>query len=380
MRPTTRDLWGVNKYLWLCLVFVALFIPWAAKHQWLRVHIAVAYGVFGLALLNGAARTYLGWKSGGFNEQRGWVFTLVDLALIAAAIWITGGLESELWLAYFVLLISESLFSPAGQTLFLLVCMVAGYAAATWSEHLQPDYFVTFVTRMFFLGVVGSFGRQLSEYRVRRNHEIALLHEQVAASEERARIAREVHDSLGHALVASILRLELCSRLIKKAPEEAEKLLQEEVPALRAAWTEGRNLVFHLRPWEKDPAGFAQTLRRHVSRFAERTGLAVNLEMAEEGWELRPEAELVITRILQEALTNVAKHAQASSVSIQVKQEEGTVRCRITDDGVGFDPEACDGSFGLRAMRERAEKLNGRVIFISRPGEGTTVEVTVPAH
>jgi signal transduction histidine kinase len=380
MRPSTRDLWEVNKYLWLCLVFIAIFIPWAAKHHWLRVHVGVAYGVLALAILNGAARTYMGWKSGGFNEERGWIFTLVDLALIAVAIRITGGLESELWLAYFVLLISESLFSPAGQTIFLLACMIAGYAAATWAEHLQPDYFVSFFTRMFFLCVVGSFGRRLSEYRVRRNHEIALLHEQVAASEERSRIAREVHDSLGHALVATILRLELCSRLIKKSPEEAEKLLKEEVPALRAAWNEGRNLAFHLRPWEKDPAGFAQTLRRHASRFAERTGLAVNLEMAEDGWNLRPEAELVITRILQEALTNVAKHAQAASVSIQLERRDGQILCRIADDGVGFDPDSRDSSFGLRAMRERAEKVNGTVTIASKPGEGATVEVSLPAE
>jgi signal transduction histidine kinase len=379
MKPTTREMWQVNKYLWLCLLFIALFSPLAHGQGWLSVSIPAAYGVFGLAVLNGAARTYYGWKRGGFNDAQGWTFTLIDILLISVAVRITGGLRSELWLAYYVLLIAESLFSTSLQTTILNLGMIAAYLLATWPDHSAPDYVAKVLTRMFFLVVAGSFGLRLSGDRERRNKEVANLREQVAASDERARIAREVHDSLGHSLVSSILRLELCSRLIKKSPDEAEKLLQEEVPALRAAWNEGRNLAFHLRPWERDQAGLIASLRRHISRFAERTGIAVDFAADEESLQLTGDAEMALTRILQEALTNVAKHAEASKVTIQIIRTGGNVCCLIRDNGVGFNVEERDGSFGLTAMRDRALQNGGTVMLESRPDAGTTVEVVLPA-
>jgi signal transduction histidine kinase len=378
MKPTTRVMWQVNKYLWLCLLFIALFIPLAHAHGWLTVSIPVAYGVFGLGVLNAAARTYYGWKRGGFNDEKGWPFTLIDIALISAAVRITGGIHSELWLAFYVLLISESLFSTSLQNTILNVSMTAGYLAATWPDHSAPDYAATVLTRMFFLVVAGSFGLRLSGDRERRNKEVALLREQVAASDERARIAREVHDSLGHSLVSTILRLELCSRLIKKSPDEAEKLLKEEVPALRAAWNEGRNMVFHLRPWERDEAGIIASLRRHISRFAERTGIAVDFTADDESVQLNGDVEMALIRILQESLTNVAKHAQAGKVTIRIIRTGGNICCLIRDDGTGFIVEERADSFGLTAMRDRATQVGGKVTLESRPESGTTVEIVLP--
>lgn len=379
MNPTTREMWQVNKYLWLCLLFVVVYVHIAQAAGRLSVPLPQAYGIFVLALLNGAARTYFGWRRGGFNDQRGWVFTLVDVALISVAIRVTGALASDLWLLYFVLVISESLFSSSAQTTILNLCMIAGYAYGTWPERADPGFWGAAITRMFFLVTVASFGLRLSNDRERRSREVARLREQVAASDERARIAREIHDSLGHALVSSILRLELASRLVRKEPDEAEKLLQEEVPALRAAWNEGRNLAFHLRPWEPDEDGFVEGLRKQVARFAERTGLAVDLQLPESDWQCPRDRELCITRIMQEALTNVARHAQAERVKVLLEANNGTVRLVVEDDGVGFDVGVAAGSFGLQAMRERAEGLGGRVKLNSAPGEGVRIEVALPS-
>lgn len=382
MRSSTRDLWEVNKYLWICLLFAAWFIQAAKARGWISVPLPYAYALYGLALLNGAARSYRGYRYGGNNGFYGWAFTLVDLVLISAAVRITNGLYSELWLAYYVLLVSEALTSTKVQTSVLNACIVAGYVAATFYMRDAPNYWITVGTRMFFVVVVGSFGLRLSTDRERRQRELARLNEQVAASEERARIAREVHDGLGHALVASILRLELCKRLLKRDPKQAEKILEEEVPALRAAWNEGRNLAFHLRPWERDPTGFAHGLRRNVSRFAERTGIAVTLDIGDSldgAPHISAEVEMALTRILQEALTNIARHAQASTVQIDVTRKDGRICCRIADDGVGFSPDADGGGFGLNAMRERAEKLGGALTVASRSGEGTRIEAVIPA-
>jgi signal transduction histidine kinase len=380
MKSSNRDLWEVNKYLWICLIFAAWFIQAARARNWITVPLPYAYGVYALAIANGAARSYRGFKYGGNEGLYGWVFTLVDLILISIAVRITNGIYSELWLAYYVLLVSEALYSTRVQTSALNACIVACYVAATWFMHDAPNYWITVGIRMFFVVVVGSFGLRLSTDRERRQRELARLNEQVAASDERARIAREVHDGLGHALVASILRLELCRRLMKRDPAQAEAILEEEVPALRAAWNEGRNLAFHLRPWEKDLAGFANGLRRNVSRFAERTGIAVTLDMDDSRpWDLSADVELAVTRILQEALTNIARHAEASQVTVEVREAEGRVRCRVVDDGVGFEPEEKAGSFGMNAMRERAEKLGGALEVSSHPGAGTCVEATIPA-
>lgn len=382
MRRSTREMWEVNKYLWLCLLFAALYVPWAARHGRLAVPVPAAYSLLLLAVVNGAARSWCGWRRGGFNDARlSWLFTLADIALISIAVRITGGLQSDLWLLYFVLLVSESLFADTRQTTLVNVLLVAGYAAATWPAHGRTDYLLVVATRMFFMVLVGSFGLRLTTDREKRDREVARLNEQVAASDERARIAREIHDSLGHALVAAILRLELSLRVLRKGrTEEAEALLKEEIAGLRAAWNEGRDLVFHLRPWERDGADLPETLRRHVGRFAERTGLAVDLRIAAGPWELPRDVEFAVTRILQEALTNVAKHARAGRVAISLERVNGQVRCRVEDDGVGFDAEASGlaHSFGLSAMRERAEKLGGGLTLASRPGAGTTVEVCVP--
>jgi signal transduction histidine kinase len=369
MRRSINDLWQVNKYLWITLVFLAIYIPFANAQGKFAVPLPQVYGILALAVVNGGLRTYCGWRRGGYNDERGWVFTIVDVALISLAVRVSGGLQSDLWLLYFVILISETLFAPPPQTRLLSVLIAVGYLCGTWPEQVTPLYLLSLGVRVFFLYLVGSFGRRLSEDRERRNQEMGLLREQVAASEERARIAREVHDGLGHALVASILRLELCLRLIRRDPAQAEELLREEVPALRAAWNEGRDL-----------AGFAQGLRRHVSRFAERTGIVVNMELDDEIERLRPEIEMALMRIVQEALTNIAKHAQASEVAIQLRREKGRLHCEIRDNGVGFAPEEKSVHFGLDAMRDRAQQLGGEFHLTSKPGAGTTIEIHVPAN
>ena len=197
MSISTREMWQVNKYLWLCLLFVLVYLHLSQAAGRLSIPLADAYGLFGLAIVNGGARTYFGWRQGGFNDRRGWIFTFVDVALISIAVRVTGALESDIWLLYFILVVSEGLFSSSLQSSVLCASMVAGYAAATWPDRSDPGFWPAVITRMFFLVTVASFGLRLSGDRERRNRELARLHEQVAASEERARIAREIQDHEG---------------------------------------------------------------------------------------------------------------------------------------------------------------------------------------
>ena len=382
MEPTAgqkAELWQINKYLWLCLAYIAVYLLYMHAAGRIPYSPVYTFGVLAAAIINGAARTYFGWKTAGNKGFAAWIFTLVDVAALSTGVYLTGGLRSELGIVFPVLLVSESLFSSPRQTGILLGCMAVGYVAATWSSHREPGYWASILTRTFFLLILGTLARLISGNRERRNQELMRLQEQVAATEERARIAREVHDGLGHALVSSILQLELCSRLVKKDADEAERILKAEVPALRAAWNEGRDLAFHLRPWERDGRGFVETVRRHIGRFAERTGISVDLDADEEPRELPADKEMAATRIIQEALTNAARHSGASEITVRVDYDSGRLVCSVIDNGAGFDPESSPSSFGLYAMRERAERCGGELTIQSRPGQGTAIEFSIPA-
>ena len=120
-------------------------------------------------------------------------------------------------------------------------------------------------------------------------------------------------------------------------------------------------------------------LRRHIGRFADRTGLVVDLKTEREDWRLRPEAAFGLTRIVQEALTNAAKHAQATRIEVTLSQPpSGGILCTICDNGRGFDPNDRQAGFGLLAMRERAESLGGTLEIETAPGCGVKISVTLP--
>lgn len=385
-----REMWQVNKYLWMSLASVLIYLPVAQAQGLIVTSPGVAWVFFAVAMADGISRSLLAYYLGGRLPARlAWFYTYLDILLVSAAVGITRGLDSDLWLLYFVVMIFESLYATPLQKRWLDCLMVLAYLLATLPYQRQeplplpyPVYWRIVCMRLFFLILVSALARRISANVNARNREIALLHEQKTLAEDRARIAREIHDGLGHALVSSIVRLELCSRLIHKAPEEAEALLKEEVPALRAAWNEGRDLAFHLRPWElTGETELVETLRRHIGRFAERTGLVVELKTEGEVSRLRPQAAFGLSRIVQEALTNAAKHAGATVIEVLLTTlPHDGVRCTIKDNGRGFELETGTSGMGLQAMRERAENLKGTLTIQSAPGSGTEIIVTLPGN
>jgi len=209
---------------------------------------------------------------------------------------------------------------------------------------------------------------ELSE-RVGRESMRALLHGQEL---ERARLARELHDETGQALASILLGL--------KAREQqvGEELLLELRELVGAALDNVRRLTVELRPPALDDFGLEAALERLASIHAERSGLRTELSVVNAG-SLPTDFETALFRIVQEALTNIVKHAQAGSVSIVVTQSDGIVRSVIEDDGVGFSPDAVrEGALGLVGMRERVHLLGGRLEVQSAPGSGTTLVVELP--
>jgi signal transduction histidine kinase len=158
--------------------------------------------------------------------------------------------------------------------------------------------------------------------------------------------------------------------------EEIEKGLTEETRVLR-------RLMGALRPPVLDNRGFAEAMGEHLERFEQETGIAVDVGLGLDS-RLPPEVETILYRIMQESLTNVAKHAKARHVTVTVDQlQDDMVRLRVRDDGVGFDAGNAgqllrEGHFGLAGMRERASLVGGTLELGSLPGHGTTIEVRLP--
>lgn len=213
----------------------------------------------------------------------------------------------------------------------------------------------------------------------------AHLHEQVsdlAVAQERLRISHEMHDGLAQILGYVNTKVQAAEMYLKRdKTEEATAQLRELANAARQAYTDVRESIIGLRtlPGPRQPLG--DVLREYLDRWQEMSGVPTALTI-EGDIRLLPSAELQLVRIVQEALTNVRKHARASHASVALRRGNGSVLVTITDDGVGFDAAATRRSdipqFGLTTMRERTESIGGKLAIESRPGGGSTVRCEVP--
>jgi signal transduction histidine kinase len=194
---------------------------------------------------------------------------------------------------------------------------------------------------------------------------------------ERRRLARELHDETGQALTSMLLGL----KAIRGAAddEEAEKAETELRELIVDALRDVRALAVELRPAALDDFGLVPALERLAETFAERSGIATAVQAALGQERLPADTETALYRLVQEALTNVVKHAAATSVNIVLTRRADGVSAVIEDDGQGFDQSSIrDDSFGLVGMRERLALLDGTLTVESRPGSGTTLLAYVP--
>jgi len=199
----------------------------------------------------------------------------------------------------------------------------------------------------------------------------------LARAEERARIAREIHDTLAQGLTAIILHLEGAAKNLDSNPERARERLERALAVSRESLEDARRSVLGLRaaPLEKALPEALATLAR---AFTSETGVRVRVRTGEM-LTLSPQAETELLRITQEALANVRRHGQAREVEITLRGGERTARLSIRDDGRGFEMrEAGEDRHGLLGMRERARLLSGRLRVTSRPGQGTTITAVIP--
>ena len=200
-----------------------------------------------------------------------------------------------------------------------------------------------------------------------------------AQEEERKRISRELHDEAGQGLM--VLRLHL-GMLAHGTDPEISRKVEEAMEMLDRTIGDLRRLIARLSPRVLDELGLLAAIRKEARELSKSTGVKAHLDLPEHLEGVDHDVEVAVYRSVQEALNNIAKHAQAKEFLIRLDVEDGCIRVRVEDDGIGFkrnSGSAPGKSFGLVGMRERIAALAGSVRVQSREGRGTRVKVIVPA-
>jgi signal transduction histidine kinase len=225
--------------------------------------------------------------------------------------------------------------------------------------------------------------RVRSEEELRRSraeiHELALV-ASTAREQEKSRIARELHDELGQALTA--LRIDVGWLRDKVGAGNAEVVAKLAAMQLLIDGTvaASRRISADLRPLMLDDLGLAAATEWLVQNFSNRTGIDCVLDADEEDLDLQDPHATAVFRVIQESLTNIAKHAEATKVAVRARQEGGEIHLTIEDNGRGFaagGPRK-PGSYGLVGLRERAILLDGAVSVESEAGRGTRIDMRLP--
>jgi len=231
------------------------------------------------------------------------------------------------------------------------------------------------------IGTLASAFERMRRELIRERGQLRLL----AVLEERDRIGREMHDGLAQVLGYVNTKAQAINEYLKSGePEQAERHIGELVSAAREAYTDAREVIVGLRQDDAGKRGLSEMLTEYMEQYARRNEIPAELVLSST-WSddrLSPTATVQLLRIVQEALTNVRKHALASRVITSLEEESGHATIRVEDDGQGFNlslllrPDFA--RYGLRTMRERAQAIGGTFRIESVPGQGTALIIRVP--
>lgn len=246
----------------------------------------------------------------------------------------------------------------------------------------RAEHFVmqTSVALNFLKGKLESFSGTLLDMTQKQLFASSIIK---AQEEERKRVARDIHDGPAQTMANCLIQIEICERLfdinLDKVKEEFKGLKE----IVRGSLKELRKVIFNLRPSALDDLGLEAVARRYCTEFQEETGINTQFNMFGDKKRLDSSIEVMLFRILQEALTNVKKHSNAKNVMVKIEYLSNHVNLAVIDDGLGFDlnilNEINGGEHtGLISIKERAELFRGKIRIDSSLGEGTKIYVSVP--
>jgi signal transduction histidine kinase len=260
--------------------------------------------------------------------------------------------------------------------------LVSAEALTTWDYgRFLFSRTAAFVVIGYFITRVVARERQQQAALMNANQQLAhyaVTLEQLTITQERNRMAREMHDTLAHTLSALAVQLEAVKVLWHTDPDKAQSILDQSLQDTRSGLTETRQAIQALRATPLTDLGLALALHDLAETNAQRAGFTLDLNVPVPFCELSPDVEQCFYRVAQESLENVVRHAGASRVSIQLSEGSHCLNLTIMDDGCGFEPDQMgqNGRFGLRGMIERVEMIGGTLDIESKPGQGTAVCLT----
>jgi signal transduction histidine kinase len=275
---------------------------------------------------------------------------------------------------------------------FLLAAGVVGalFGSQTAKSMVRRFKYLSSVTDAWSEGDFSEFiedptGDEITEFGQRLNrmaeqlNELLKRRQEMAVSEERNRLARDLHDSAKQQALAASFQLGTTLTLYDQDPEAAKAHLLEADSLVDTVRVELTNLIRELRPYSRNGHDLAETLNEYALEWAHRSGIAVDVSVQGAG-NLSPDMEGALYRILQEALANVARHSAAEKVAVELRHDMDTVTLTVQDDGRGFNARIGQKGMGLHSMRERADSLGGTFELESKPGAGTRIMVLLPLN
>ncbi len=225
--------------------------------------------------------------------------------------------------------------------------------------------------------------RELIDQLEATRAELAAAERRAGILEERQRLARDIHDTLAQGFTSIIMHLEAADQALPDDLETLQKHLDRARGTARTSLEQARRVVHALRPQLLDQRSLPDAIERTAVRWQEETGIPLTTTITGNPVPLHPDIEVTLLRATQEALVNIHKHAQATAVQLTLSYIDDVVVLDVQDNGVAFAGAAASplsGGYGLQAMRERAEQCGGSLALESKPGEGTTVVVSIPIY
>lgn len=363
------------------LAFLLLGIGILAIPSWREAFGAegsLAWGWFGFAL----AYSVAAHLTAGHPRHGRWVMFLtlnLDLLLLLAIITATGGLMSPVMAAQVLFTLFFALLFPNPIAIIPPVLMLPIVVRLGQLQEPRPPFDIELLFLLWYAalnGVAVYVIVYLTGREEKQNREILELERELkklAVVEERNRLARDIHDGLGAALSGLIIQSEYLLTLAR-----GDDTLKREIGELKVAAEEAIDEVRRALSMMRDEFELIPQLENTCTTFTTRHRVPVQLDIQGKPPALSDVQQLTIFRIMQECLTNIAKHAEATIVTVDVRFGPDEMRMEIKDDGKGFDPaKTPKHHYGLINMRERARKANGEVSIDSKPGEGTHIVLAI---
>jgi signal transduction histidine kinase len=380
----------LERFLLVTVVLIELFLPTPFfklnRLPWVGIVSIAGFGLMGLKLPQRPARKI--W------------YTLLEMALLLLGTFV-GGMRLFVFL-YIVLVIRSCLiFAPVGQAIVAFMSFLFSLLTLAYYIHytkLPIELPEQLVSRLFVLALcfVFLFGLSLMFILLLMNailserksleklaianeqlHRYALRIEDQATLQERNRIAREIHDSLGHSLTGLNIQLETALKLIAINPQKAQSFLASAKHLGTLALSDVRSSVSLLRSMPLQGDALKPCLEELIQNFHRTTGILLESDL-EISSSLSDEMSAVIYRIVQESLTNICKYSNAKTVQIKLYCNPSTYTLSVRDDGKGFDINQNTTGFGIQGMRERTVALGGTFQIDSQPGGGCCMTAIFP--